>query len=167
MNSKDKGIEFTEIKKNRFSRRWGIKQDGKVVKMGYDFAIGQEIYEEMLKEQTNTESVEEIIHLLRCEPLCKGVNAKEQDTEIYMEHLLHQGTLDDEAWFMDKGIEIIAQAIEEFYKKKIEGETERWHKGGWEDAKRTFTKKHNESIEGMKKDWCLCEQVQHKKDKCI
>ena len=44
-------IEFKEIKKNRFGRRWGIKINGKIEHKGYDFKFGKELYTKLNEVQ--------------------------------------------------------------------------------------------------------------------
>jgi hypothetical protein len=42
-------LTFVEIHKNKFGRRWGIRQGRKLIHMGFNFAVGRELFKKLLK----------------------------------------------------------------------------------------------------------------------
>ena len=48
--------EFIEIVKNKFGRRWAIKENGKIIHKGYDFSFGEELYKKLIKKEGQNEN---------------------------------------------------------------------------------------------------------------
>jgi len=46
--STKKNLQFQEIRGNRFGRRrWAIKQNGKIIRQGYNFVFGMKLFEKL------------------------------------------------------------------------------------------------------------------------